>query len=178
MSEQTCSVFGCERPSHARGLCNTHYERLRIHGSTDDPTPTTEKRFWAKVDVGDCWEWTATRHPQGHGMFTPPQSNPVYAHRFAYELLVGPIPPGLTLDHLCRNRGCVNPDHLQPVTQRVNVLRGDAPAARTAERQSASTATLTRWRTRTGALTELGAAAGSAYASVERPHDGGTVLRG
>ncbi|MFI7072082.1 HNH endonuclease signature motif containing protein [Micromonospora sediminicola] len=52
-----------------------------------------------------------------------------YAHRVAYELLRGPVPEGLQLDHLCRVRHCVNPDHLQPVTHRVNTLRGDGPTA-------------------------------------------------
>lgn len=58
----------------------------------------------------------------------------VLAHRLAYEILVGPVPAGLTLDHLCRNRACMNPAHLEPVTMRANVLRGEAPAARQARR--------------------------------------------
>lgn len=53
----------------------------------------------------------------------------VRAHRLVYELLVGPIPDGLQLDHLCRNRGCVRPDHLEPVTRRTNILRGTGPSA-------------------------------------------------
>ncbi|TBO59895.1 HNH endonuclease [Streptomyces kasugaensis] len=52
-----------------------------------------------------------------------------YAHRVSYEAFVAPIPDGLVIDHLCRNRGCVNPEHLDAVTQRVNVLRGESPAA-------------------------------------------------
>ena len=51
------------------------------------------------------------------------------SHRYAYELVIGPIPKGLTLDHLCRVRGCVNPGHLEPVTQRENTLRGTSPVA-------------------------------------------------
>lgn len=78
-----------------------------------------EERFWAKVQpTGFCWEWTASK-AHGYGYF-----NGSRAHRFAYELLVGPIPDGLVIDHLCRNRGCVNPDHLEPVTQRENTMRG------------------------------------------------------
>ncbi len=56
----------------------------------------------------------------------------VQAHRFAYELLVGPIPDGLEIDHLCRVTACVNPAHLEPVTGQVNTLRGDTPAAKNA----------------------------------------------
>ena len=56
------------------------------------------------------------------------------AHRVAYELMRGPIPDGLTLDHLCRNVGCVNPDHLEPVTMKENILRGYSPAAQAARR--------------------------------------------
>ena len=51
------------------------------------------------------------------------------AHRMIYELLVGPIPDGLEIDHLCRNRGCVNPGHMEPVTHRENLMRGDTVAA-------------------------------------------------
>ena len=82
-----------------------------------------EDRFWSKVDAsGDCWEWTACRR-NGYGRVGWDASIR-QAHRVAYELLVGPIPPGLQLDHLCRNPGCVNPDHLEPVTMQENIRRG------------------------------------------------------
>lgn len=81
-------------------------------------------RFWSKVDVGDCWQWTACTQ-RGYGRFMAGDGLK-RAHRFAYELLVGPIPEGQQLDHLCRNRGCVNPDHLQAVDARTNVLRGES----------------------------------------------------
>lgn len=90
-------------------------------------------RFWAKVDKdgpGDCWLWTAAL-ADGYGVCKrPPVGTSRRAHRIAYELIVGPIPEGLDLDHLCRVRRCVNPAHLEPVTRRVNLLRGAGKAAR------------------------------------------------
>lgn len=98
-------------------------------------TPAPE-RFWPKVRKTDtCWLWTAALNQNGYGRFLVAPNPPVMsqAHRFAYELLRGPIPDGLSLDHLCRVRNCVNPDHLEPVTQRTNVLRGINQAARQAK---------------------------------------------
>jgi hypothetical protein len=78
---------------------------------------------------GGCWEWTgATGGSRRYGCISV-KGVTRRAHRVAYELLAGPIPDGLELDHLCRNRLCVNPEHLEPVTHRENVLRGDAPPA-------------------------------------------------
>jgi hypothetical protein len=84
--------------------------------------------FWAKVEpTGFCWNWKGAVLGGGYGNWTTARLRgyPQLAHRFAYEYLVGPIPDGMVLDHLCRNRICVNPDHLEPVTQQVNVLRGE-----------------------------------------------------
>ena len=81
-------------------------------------------RFWAGVDkTGDCWLWTRSVNSSGYGQsFINGERRVV--HRIAYELLVGPIPAGLQLDHLCRVRTCVNPAHLEPVTQHQNMARG------------------------------------------------------
>ena len=93
-----------------------------------------EDRFWAKVNkTATCWGWTACLNSNGYGMFKV-AGRTVCAHRFAYELLVGPIPEGLVTDHLCRNRSCVNPGHLEPVTNAVNVLRGVSPQAANARK--------------------------------------------
>jgi hypothetical protein len=93
-------------------------------------TPQAADRFWARVEQGPaCWPWAGFRSPRGYGRFTI-DGRGHQAHRIAYELVVGPIPDGLQLDHLCRNRGCVNPAHLEPVTSRENTLRGDTLPAR------------------------------------------------
>ena len=74
--------------------------------------------FWAQVQpTGFCWLWTGRTH-DGYGRYSGGSS-----HRIAYELLVGPIPDGLELDHLCRVTQCVNPDHLEPVTREENIRR-------------------------------------------------------
>ena len=87
-------------------------------------------RFRMKYDIADngCWIWKgATTGKSGYGAFYAGQR--ITAHRFAYETFIGPVPEGLDVDHLCRNRLCVNPDHLEPVTRRENVVRGVSPNA-------------------------------------------------
>lgn len=92
------------------------------------------ERFWEKVNKTDsCWVWTAGAN-SGYGCFYLTggrKSTP--AHRWAYEKIVDTIPEDLVLDHLCRNRLCVNPEHLEPVTHKENILRGEGLAAKEAK---------------------------------------------
>lgn len=130
-----CSVDGCNRPVTGWGLCRTHY--MREYRAGNISRPTQEDRFWAKVmKTPECWPWLAGITTKGYGSFWDPATKRhVSAHRFAYELLVGAIPDGLTVDHRCHtedescrggngcpHRRCVNPSHLQLVTPKENTL--------------------------------------------------------
>lgn len=86
--------------------------------------PVLTDRFWSKVAIHEdgCWLWTGARNSRGYGQWAV-NGLSRSVHRVAYEALVGPIPDGLTIDHLCRNKLCVNPDHLEPVTIAENVAR-------------------------------------------------------
>ena len=90
-------------------------------------------RLLPKIDFdgpGGCWLWTASQTSKGYGQIKRmDQRKPMPAHRAVWLAVVGPIPDGLTLDHLCRVRLCVNPDHLEPVTNRENILRGESMSA-------------------------------------------------
>lgn len=133
MGDVICSVDGCTGSRLARGYCGKHYQRLRAGSDPRTPSSkdlTADERFWRKVDkTGPCWIWTAGRDWDGYGIFSD-AGRSRRAHRWSYAALVGPIPDGLQLDHLCRNRACVNPGHLEPVESRQNTMRSPvAPAA-------------------------------------------------
>src|SRR5688572_23867635 len=95
------------------------------------------ERFWPRVDkdgAGGCWLWTGAKDPLGYGRFGTGKyakskliDKPFrLAHRFAYENMIGPIADGMVIDHLCKIPSCVNPAHLEPVTQKENVRRGSS----------------------------------------------------
>ena len=121
-----CSIRKCEEPSGRRGWCELHYTRWRRNGHPEKVQiihGDDEARFWSYVEKTDgCWEWTGAKDGDGYGHLTI-AGRVVGAHRFAYELLVGPIPEGLEIDHLCRNRACVKPADLEPVTRAENLRR-------------------------------------------------------
>lgn len=117
---------------------------------TGPVTQTVGERFWAKVAEGPgqyaelpCWEWTASLTLAGYAQFWTGTRQQM-GHRFAYEEMIGAIPPGLELDHLCRVRSCVNPYHLEPVTRQVNLSRG-LGCARTACPQGHAYDTKNTW---------------------------------
>lgn len=143
MAQRTCSVDDCDKRAVCKGWCDRHYRRWRKHGDPllgGVPWLPTEERFWSRVDkdgplptyapfLGPCWLWTGAQFKKGYGQF-PNDGRSVSAHRWAYERLEGPIPEGLVIDHLCRVPACVNPAHLEPVTQWENTMRGRSESSR------------------------------------------------
>jgi hypothetical protein len=142
MAKPTCKIEDCEEPVCARGWCHRHYRIWRRNGdplvvkNTVKLGLTLEERFWSKTnkdgpvpeyrpDLGPCWIWTAALNAYGYGKFSMGGKNGriLGAHTVSYKMLVGPVPEGLELDHLCRVRACVNPSHLEPVTSAENMRR-------------------------------------------------------
>jgi hypothetical protein len=137
-----CTAPGCQRRAITHQLCPAHDMRRKKHGDVcaDEPIKAQAKastpahlRIAANVTIDtvtQCWNWTgATSRGYGHLTF---QGGGHPAHRVSFEAYRGPIAEGLVLDHLCRNTRCVNPDHLEPVTHRENIMRGIGIAPRNA----------------------------------------------
>lgn len=131
---RSCAVPECARPYLAKGLCRLHYDRQWATGSVEllDRSIPLADRLWPRINKrGDgCWVWTGALNASGYGVIGLGAMTLARVHRLTYEMLVGPIPEGLQLDHLCRVRACCNPTHLEPVTNRENFLRGEHPIAR------------------------------------------------
>ena len=127
-----CKVENCGKRVYARKLCACHNWRIRKYGSLDLLGPTTEDKFWAQVDRSDtngCWIWNGSTTNAGYGRFHHDNRRSMGAHVFSYMLANGPVPDGKVIDHLCRTPLCVNPGHMEPVTERENILRGTSPSA-------------------------------------------------
>jgi hypothetical protein len=144
MTRSICSFPDCGRIVHSGGLCKSHDQQKRRGGPVVALRPAggsipRDEAFWSYVDKsGDCWEWTAYRAADGYGRFgSGGKFGPkILTHRFSWELCRGPIPDGMFLDHICHNRGCVNPDHLRLATPKQNAenLRGASRDSRTGVR--------------------------------------------
>lgn len=140
-----CAATDCDRPIIAKGLCTKHYQRFRKYGGTDVPEGVrAQNRLPSSATMADrferfvrrtptCWLWTGYLKPNGYGSIWD-GTRKVYAHRYAYELHRGPIPAGMQIDHLCLNKACVNPEHLEVVTQRTNLLRATGSPAENARK--------------------------------------------
>lgn len=135
MTKKLCEVPGCENQNRARGLCNMHYLRWKKDGDPGEAEVRHREdlsfadRVWAKVDrrgLDECWPWLGHINGDGYGRINADwtRDEETYGHRATYVLTVGPIPDGLQLDHLCRNRACCNPTHLEPVAPGENQRRG------------------------------------------------------
>lgn len=124
-----CRVPACARKAAARGYCQVHWQEAIDHGVIVRRVhPSAAERVWMRFDrdVNGCWLWNGSVQPNGYGTIARAGhgNGREYAHRFVYTLLVGPIPDGMCIDHLCRIKRCVNPAHLEVVSYSENILRG------------------------------------------------------
>lgn len=152
VSPTPCKAVGCDKPKKRHGFCLKHYKRWDRYGDPNvttrfPATPDARADFFARVTVSEtgCWTWTGPLS-KGYG-----RHRGQLAHRVSYEMHVGPIPEGLTIDHTCHNsdqtcdggetcehRRCVNPAHLEAVPMVVNSLRGKSLNAKNARKTHCS----------------------------------------
>lgn len=143
MNQSICSFDGCDRLTKAKGLCVSHYQQ-RLRGRPLTPIREgyyTRDSSWSSLrekiehyleeQPDGCWIWTRVRTPAGYGHVRW-GGKMLSVHRAYLSELGYLLPDGLVIDHLCRNRACANPNHLEIVTNRENILRGVGRAARNA----------------------------------------------
>lgn len=131
MIDMKCSVQDCDKEVHQKSYCCAHYQRQWKYGrlTLKHAPENVLKRFYETIEQGTngCWLWTGVRDWHGYGQLTVGGKR-TRAHRYIYEAVVGKIPDGLQIDHLCFNKACVNPKHLEAVTNRENISRARARA--------------------------------------------------
>lgn len=123
--------YACETATCGRISAHDFGDR-GCTSKTPDDVIITKANIRARIgqpDENGCWPWLGAINVHGYGNFHAYDGKSLRAHRVVYELMVGPIPDGLVIDHLCRVRHCVNPSHMEPVPPEVNVLRGVGPTA-------------------------------------------------
>jgi hypothetical protein len=127
-----CAVAGCDKDpgKGGHGHCGMHWQRIKRTGSVGatgyihDPARTDAERIYPRlVERDECWVWTGAVQNGGYG-YVGIERHVELVHRWIYQDLIGEIPKGLVLDHLCVNPSCANPWHLDPVTRAVNNARG------------------------------------------------------
>lgn len=122
-----CNVHNCDSKHEARGYCQKHYCRIKRNGSLDTQfvVGDDEKRFWSYVDKSDtCWIWQGAVSKSGYGVIDI-NGKSLSVHRYSFELKNGYTPDkSMHIDHLCRNRLCVNTSHMEVVIPRENTIRG------------------------------------------------------
>jgi len=126
-----CQAPACDKKSHHGDstFCQMHQWRLKHWGALER-TPIEYMKSKTFVDDNSCWVWTGGKVGQSKRRGSQPYGTIMIglkrfrAHRVMYELIMGKIPDGLVLDHICRNTLCINPEHLEPVTNAENVKRG------------------------------------------------------
>ncbi|MEY4958192.1 MAG: phage Wee [Gemmatimonadota bacterium] len=132
-----CVISGCTTGAKlaARGLCWNHYQRLRRTGNAGPAGHVVAPDIWLKIDRSDgpgaCWPWLGGLCGSGYGhMSRPRETRQTYVHRHIYEKTHGPIPAGLTVDHVCFNTLCCNPAHLRLLSLSQNIKSRNPSVAR------------------------------------------------
>lgn len=127
-STTICKIEKCSKPHDARGYCNTHYAYM-LRNNKLPPKISLEEKFWERVvKTNTCWNWIGYITSTGYGLIKY-EKNTIHAHRLSLSIHNIELKKDLVIDHLCRNRKCVNPNHLEQVSLRENTLRGyGAPA--------------------------------------------------